>query len=532
MVRHRRLRRLADLEWFEVLYRVYLSAIVAGTAVLAGAGAIGDVPFTPSQLGDIVGRGPAVLGLVAAGAIVLAVRNGLNGGPVAIEDADVWHVLTAPVDRATVLRRPAAQRLRAAMFAGAVAGGVMGLLLARRFPESAAQWSASGAVFGGALGATGIGAALVTHALGPRRPVASAFLAAVVTWQIIAVLPDVAVPGPLDPFGHLALLPAHHTGSAVIAAIGALLGSILIVLSGLALAGRLSVEALARRGRLVAQLRFAATVQDVRTVLLLRRQLGHEHCRVKPWFRVRSGFRHPTVARSVRGLAHYPARRIGRVALLVGLAAAAHVGVARGTSALVLVAGIALFVAGLDLCESLSQEVDQANLADSYPHERSELFVRHLVAPAMVTVPLLALAVTVAVALRPGVDTLALSSMIGPTALLGGFAGSVINIVRGAPDQIREANETLFMPPEVSGLTTLIRMAWPPAVSIAAQLPVVIATDAARDGRDPWSSAGRAVLAVALAIVVIGGWVRQRDDIRRWWAGLRATGATSKGHRT
>jgi len=527
LARHRRSRRMADLEWFEVLYRVYLSAIAAGLVVLAAAGAIGDVALSPAEIDRVAVDGPGWVGLAVVAVLVLSVRNGLNGGPVALEDADVGHVLSAPVDRGLVLRRPAAQRLRAVTFAGAVAGGVAGLLLARRFPESAAQWGLAGAIAGASVGGLSVGASLATHGLRVPRPAASALLAAVTTWQATALVADTTIPGPLDPFGHLVLWPLTREPWSVIA----LVVAVVLAVAGLALSGRLSVEALARRGRLVSQLRFAATVQDVRTVLLLRRQLGLEHCRVSPWFRSRMPGAHPAVARSVRGLAHYPARRVGRVVLLVGLAAAAHVGVAAGTSALVVVAGIAMFIAGLDLCESLSQEVDQANLVDSFPRERSELFVRHLVVPAFASVPLAAVAIAVATGLRPGLDTFLMALIVAPVALVGGVAGSVINIVRGAPDQLREANETLFMPPEVSGLTTLIRSAWPPAVSILAQLPTLAAVTAERNGTDPWAATARASLAVALLAGAVAGWVRQRDDIRRWWAGLRTTNSTTEGTR-
>lgn len=521
------MRRMADLEWFEVLYRVYLSALVAGFAVTAAAGAIGDSAVSREQLADISAHGPAWVGVAVVIVVILAARSGLNGGPIALEDADVRHVLTAPVERGLVLRRPAAQRMRAAMFAGAVAGGIAGLLASRRFPEASAQWTASGALCGAALGALALGVALATHGLRIPRPLASGCLAALAGWQVLAVIPDHSIPGPMDPFGHLVLWPLDHRPWAVVAPIMAAVSAVV----GLAVAGRLSAEALARRSRLVSQLRFAATVQDVRTVLLLRRQLGLEHCRVEPWFRLRLRRAHPTVARSVRGFAHYPARRLGRVVLLMAIAAAAHTAVWAGTSALAVVAGIALFVAGLDLCESLSQEVDQADLADSFPRERGELFLRHLVAPAVVSVMLVGVVALVAVALRPGVDTALMTLIVAPTALVGGFAGSVVNIVRGAPDQLTEANETLYMPPEVSGLTTLIRSAWPPIVSVAAQLPSVIALEAQRQGSDPWSSAARASLAVAVLVVLVGGWVRQRDKIRRWWTGLRTTTAPAGGHR-
>ena len=56
----------------------------------------------------------------------------------------------------------------------------------------------------------------------------------------------------------------------------------LLVVGFLGLAG-LSLEAAERRTSLVGQLKFAVTLQDLRTVLVLRRQLAMELPRSRPW---------------------------------------------------------------------------------------------------------------------------------------------------------------------------------------------------------------------------------------------------------
>jgi hypothetical protein len=56
-------------------------------------------------------------------------------------------------------------------------------------------------------------------------------------------------------------------------AVGVLVVIILTAVS-LLVVGRFSLEALARRSALVSQMKFAVTLQDVRTVVLLRRQLS------------------------------------------------------------------------------------------------------------------------------------------------------------------------------------------------------------------------------------------------------------------
>src|SRR5688500_13722303 len=101
--RTRRRNRLADLEWFEAAYRVYLVAIVAGAIVLCLSDLIGDDPLTASQSADLLRYGPRVLGFGAVIAVGWGLRSGSQGGPMAIEEADVRHVLTAPVPRRRAL---------------------------------------------------------------------------------------------------------------------------------------------------------------------------------------------------------------------------------------------------------------------------------------------------------------------------------------------------------------------------------------------------------------------------------------------
>ena len=62
--------------------------------------------------------------MVAAFAVALGLRSGSRGGPLALERADVRHVLLAPVDRTTALRAPAIRQLRFLGFVGIVAGGI------------------------------------------------------------------------------------------------------------------------------------------------------------------------------------------------------------------------------------------------------------------------------------------------------------------------------------------------------------------------------------------------------------------------
>jgi hypothetical protein len=167
----RRRRRVAEIEWFDALYRVYLAALIGGFVAIFLSEQVNDAPFTATQIEAVMHDGPRVAGLIVAVTIFLGLRSGANGGPLSIEDAEVSHVLLAPVDRGAVLRRPAAQRLRTLAFAGAITGGATGLLIGKRMP---AGWETSRAGFvmlaalGGAVtGASFVAVALLAHGLRP-----------------------------------------------------------------------------------------------------------------------------------------------------------------------------------------------------------------------------------------------------------------------------------------------------------------------------------------------------------------------------
>src|SRR4051794_22907185 len=59
--RARRKIRIADLDWFEALYRVYLVAILFGGTGLWASSFIKDSKVAPSTLVDVFHYGPAAL---------------------------------------------------------------------------------------------------------------------------------------------------------------------------------------------------------------------------------------------------------------------------------------------------------------------------------------------------------------------------------------------------------------------------------------------------------------------------------------
>jgi hypothetical protein len=523
----RKRNRLGELEWFEAAYRVYIAGLFGGGALLWLSDIVGDAPVSAEQAADAVRHGPASLGLVAALAFCAGLRSGSQGGPLALEAADVVHVMLSPVDRRRALLRPVVQRVRSAAFAGAGLGAVLGQLAGRRLPGSALGWFGSGALFGLNTALLWVGAALVAHALRLRRVVATAIAVAGIAWQAVAVVAD--VPGPANLDGSLALWGERQRPADLIAVVLTLA----LVATGVALLERVSLDALARRSSLVAQLRFAVTMQDLRTVVLLRRQLTHERTRRRPWLRLRSDVGRAAPWRTVwrRGwhsLLRLPTGRLLRMTFLSAAIGACEVAAYRGTTPLVVVAGVLAFVLGLEVLEPLSQEIDQPDRTDSLPVERGLLLFRHLYAPLVALVPFACIGAFVAVVVHRlaggSVSGIAVSAILALPVALAGAAGAAINIVRDASDPLSGAAQQSFVPPEMAGVSTVLRTLVPLVVSIAGALPVLAVREVVEQqgASSAIAAAGRGVLAVMLLVAAVAWWVRVRDRLRRRFRGFMA----------
>lgn len=533
MRRTRRVHRVAEIEWFEALYRVYLTAIVGGSVVLFLSGLVKDAEVSTTDLVAVRAHGPHLLGITMAIAIALGLRSGANGGPIAIEEPEVRHVLLSPIAHRRVLMSPAFQRLRTMAFTGAIAGAIAGQLAARRLPGESLAWLVWGAAYGMMIALGFVVSALLAHGARIPRWMCTSLGTALLAWQIGVSVGDTSTPGPFDSIGSIALWPIRLRAVDITAV--ALLA--IATTAALWLVGRLSLEALSRRSSLVAQLKFAVTLQDIRTVVLLRRQLSQEHMRERAWFGTRRRLNTDVVvARGIRSVAHFPIRRLARMAVLASVAAASQVAVFNGTTPAVVVSGVALFILGLDLIEPLSQEVDQPLYGDSFPVERGLIMVRHLVVPGVLLVPFMLIGTATAFVLRPQASTLAMAVIVAMSSGAAGAAGAVVNAVRGAPNPVGEANEGLYMPPEVSGMTTMIRAVWPPTISIIGSMPIVAAVAARNAGVNPFGAALRVAIGAGVVCVLVGGWVRQRDAIHRWWrqaiAGSKAQANATTGGRT
>ena len=517
--RERRRRRIADLEWFEVAYRVYLVALIGGGIVLWLSSYVTDEPLGESSLATFRDRAPGIIGFVAALALVIGLRSGSHGGPIAIEEGDVRHVLMAPVDRGAALRLPAWQRVRSALFTGSAVGAIGAEIAARRMNGHTFGWLVAGAATGLTLGAAYVGGALIAHAA--RRPqwwftVIGGTLLLVQGAAAFHVLPA----GPLDTVGSLFLWPLRVRPIDLVAPVIALA----LVVVGLRTVHRMSLEALARRSTLVTQLRFAATMQDLRTVMLLRRQLSLEVPRSRPWLRVgRHGS--TTWRRGWRSVMRFPPRRVGRIVSLCAAAAACGVAAYRGWTVAALAGGFAWFLVGLEAIEPLSQELDHSERTDLMPVDTGLLHHRLFAVPSVVLAVLGMITGAAAGAIAAPAGGRGLGVLVGvllgaPAAVMGGV-GAAFNAVGGVPDPFTASTAGAVMPPEIAGFGMVIKTAFPIVVAILGSLATVLVREGVSDGQHPLAVAARAAIALVVASIVGAWWLRSRPRFRRWWHGFK-----------
>ena len=113
--------------------------------------------------------------------------------------------------------------------------------------------------------------------------------------------------------------------------------------------------------------------------------------------------------------------------------ALAGVGLWHGVDALVLLAGIALFLLGVDAVEGLAQETDHPERPEQYPVVWGELVLSHLLAPAVVLFGFAVAAALAIGAITGSVDALAVAAITVVPATLAGVVGAGLSVVMGAP---------------------------------------------------------------------------------------------------
>jgi hypothetical protein len=216
---------------------------------------------------------------------------------------------------------------------------------------------------------------------------------------------------------------------------------------------------------------------------------------------------------------------VARLLLLAVVAGLCLRGVWSGTTPLVVLTALAMFVAGLDTVEPLAQEVDHPTRRDASPLDAAAIHLRHV--PMAVLGQLLVAAAALAVAAAPGGGQVPLA--VVPAALvplaLGGAGGAIVSVL-GGPASV--GGGWAMAPPEAQGIRLAFRTGWPPAVAVIGTLPVLFARDAVSDGRAAADGALPFAVLTGVVFALICGWVRVRDDIASWFSQQmgQASGAT------
>jgi hypothetical protein len=489
----------------EILYRAYVAAIFAVFALAVLAGIVHDAGVGAEAAGEIADKGPALLGAGVSLAALAGLRSGARGGPLAIEDAEVQYVLLAPVDRGAALRPSALRQMRMGVLAGAGLGAVAGNFAFRQLPGSPAEWLACLALFGALTCLSALSCALLASGRHLRPAVATAIGTALLAWSAADILLGVTT-SPATTIGVLATLPLQDSTSLALALAGVAI-AVATAWLGLAWLGGLSLEAARRRAILTDQLRFSASVQDLRAVVLLRRQLASEMPRHRPWIGLRAPAlaQWPIARRGGQSFLRWPLPRVARSLALGIVAGALAVGAWSGVTPLAALPGVILLVAALDLVEPLAQEVDHPLRRDLLPVKPESLVLRHLIAPVIAMAFVVFAGAIAATAVGASGTALGVGAvMIVPTAFV---------LLCCAAISTTNDPYAYVLTPGIGYAQTALPIVVA-LVSVAA--PVLVAREVARHGGSP----EEAVAGVEVALVVVAAAMAS-------WLGIRVAARTA-----
>jgi hypothetical protein len=180
---------------------------------------------------------------------------------------------------------------------------------------------------------------------------------------------------------------------------------------------------------------------------------------------------------------------------------------------MLIVAGLALYLVGLDAVEALGQETDHPSRAESAPLDPGDVHVRHLPAAIGISLVVALVGVGAALAVHPQRDQVAIAFVCAVPAALGAVGGAAVSVLGG---EINVDDTWTLVAPEAAGLGLVLRTAIPPAIAILSTLPVLAARVAVEHGRPPVGAAASASVGVLAVFVLVAGWVRMRHDIRAW----------------
>ncbi|MGH9101495.1 MAG: hypothetical protein ACRDYD_00695, partial [Acidimicrobiales bacterium] len=93
-------------------------------------------------------------------------------------------------------------------------------------------------------------------------------------------------------------------------------------------------------------------------------------------------------------------------------------------------------------------------------------------------------------------------------AATAAVAGAAVTVLR--TPSTGDSGSGMLLPPEMAGLTVLLRELIPPALAFAGLVPILLARAAAAKGQAPFDSSVSDAFFVLLVPIAVGGWVHGR----------------------
>jgi hypothetical protein len=198
--------------------------------------------------------------------------------------------------------------------------------------------------------------------------------------------------------------------------------------------------------------------------------------------------------------------RILRVIALCSVAVAAAVGTWRGTSPLIVVSGLALWAAALDVIEPLAQELDHPDRWAGYPVSPGDLLGRHLAASLLALVLATCVPIGVVAVLGDAGKVLGTAGGIVIPACMAAVLGAAASVATAPFDP----GALQMQMPEAIGTQLIFRVAWPPAIVIVACLPVLAARGAEAKGVGEFPAATQYLLPICILLGAVSMWLARR----------------------
>jgi hypothetical protein len=172
----------------------------------------------------------------------------------------------------------------------------------------------------------------------------------------------------------------------------------------------------------------------------------------------------------------------------------------------VIVAGIALFLAALDVSEGLAQELDHPERPAGYPVAWGELIMRHLIVPGCVLLVVELPALALVVALTSPAAAASIAGIVWIPVALAGTCAAAAALTLSAPSAATQLSFGLgYGAPELATLFLVLRVVSPPALMIAALAPLMLTGHPV-----PLGAAAGISLGVVTVSVAVGAWLQTR----------------------